>query len=116
VPGDLSGLAAVETDPKTIDYNGWQGVLTSNVVLWPKPYSIVMNTRASAALTTEQRDLLRRAGRAALAPELDHTISDAAAGLAAACRRGLVVLSNASAVDLAALRRAVRPVYDQLER
>src|SRR5262245_49432979 len=42
VPGDLAGFDAVEIDPNTIDYNGWEGVLTTNVVLWPKPYSIVM--------------------------------------------------------------------------
>jgi TRAP-type C4-dicarboxylate transport system substrate-binding protein len=116
VPGDLSGLDGVETDPKTVDYNGWRGVLTSNVVLWPKPYSIVMNRQAYEALTSEQRDVLSHAGRAALAPELGQTISDAAASLDAACRRGLLSLAIASPAELTALRRAVRRVYDELER
>ena len=116
VPGDLAGFDAVEVDPKTLDYNGWKGVLTTNVVLWPKPYSIVMNRRAFDALAERQQEILRDAGRAALAPELGETMHDAAAGLAQACRRGLVTLATASRSELAALRRAVQPVYDELAR
>jgi TRAP-type C4-dicarboxylate transport system substrate-binding protein len=116
VPGSLSGLDAVEIDPKTIAYNGWEGTLTTNVVLWPKPYSIVMNRRAYEALTAEQQELLRRAGREALAPELRQTVRDAAAGLAEACGLGGLSLATASAGDRAALRAAVQPGYDELER
>ena len=115
-PGDLAGFDAVEIDPKTVDYNGWKGVLTTNVVLWPKPYSIVMNRRAFEALTEGQQEILRDAGRAALAPELRQTMHDADAGLAEACRRGRVSLVTASPAQVAALRRAVQPVYDELAR
>jgi TRAP-type transport system periplasmic protein len=116
VPGDLAGFDAVEIDSNTLDYNGWKGVLTTNVVLWPKPYSIVMNRHAFDALTERHRELLRDAGRAALEPELEQTRHDAAAAFVQACRRGLVELATVSPSQLAALRRAVQPVYDELER
>jgi TRAP-type C4-dicarboxylate transport system substrate-binding protein len=116
VPGDLSGFDAAESDPKAVDYNGFEGVFTTNVVLWPRPWTIVMNRGAFDALTTEQQELLRRAGRGAIAPELDQIMQDAAASLAQACRRSLVSLAVASNADLAAFRRAVQPVYRRLER
>ena len=70
VPGVLSGLDGAEIDPEAIDYNSWEGALTINVVLWPKPYTIFMNRDAFDALTSEQQEILREAGREALAPEL----------------------------------------------
>jgi len=119
VPGDLSGLDGAELDPTTVVYNGFdqrRGWLTTNVVLWPKPYSIVMNRRAFAALTRDQRELLRRAGREAAEPERRQVESDAAAALAQACTAGKLVFTEASPGELAALRRSVRPVYDELAR
>jgi Bacterial extracellular solute-binding protein, family 7 len=119
VPGSLSGLDGVEIDPKTVAYNGWDrqgGFLTENVVLWPKPYSIVMNREAFEALDSEQQEILFAAGRAALVPELRQTERDAAAAMAEICRHGQLSLVTASAAELAALREAVQPVYDELER
>ena len=116
VSGSLSGLDAVEIDPHLIDYNDWQGVLTTNVVLWPKPFSIVMNRKAFERLTPEQREVLRSAGREALAPELRQIVRDGAEGLVEACEQGLISVASASAADVAALREAVQPVYDELER
>jgi len=116
VSGDLSGFDAAESDPKAVDYNGYEGVLTSNVVLWPRPWTIFMNRHAFDALTSEQQDLLRRAGREAIAPELHDTVQDTAASLVQACHRGLVSLVVASDSELADLRRAVQPVYRRLAR
>ena len=116
VPGVLSGLDGAESNPKAIDYNSWAGALTINVVLWPKPYTIVMNRDAFDALTSEQRELLRDAGREALAPELEELVHDSSEALSAACARGAITLASASAADLAALREAVEPVYEELER
>ena len=115
VPGILSGLDGAESNPKAIDYNSWEGALTTNVVLWPKPYTIVMNRGAFEALTSEQQEILREAGREALGPELDELVHDSSEALSAACARGALTLVSASAVDLAALREAVQPVYEELE-
>ena len=81
VPGVLSGLDGAESNPKAIDYNSWEGALTTNVVLWPKPYTIFMNRDAFDALTSEQQEILRDAGREALAPELEELVSDSAEAL-----------------------------------
>jgi TRAP-type C4-dicarboxylate transport system substrate-binding protein len=115
VPGVLSGLDGTDSNPKAIDYNSWEGALTANVVLWPKPYTIFMNRAAFDALTSEQREILRDAGRAAVAPELDETVHDSSESLSAACARGTLTLVSASAPELAALREAVQPVYEELE-
>lgn len=119
VGGSLSGLDGAELDATTIAYNGYDrsgGTLTTNVVLWPKPYSLVMNRSAHAALTDAQRQLLRRAGREAVGPELRQLARDEAASLAAMCERGGLELAVAAPDEVAALRAAVQPVYDELSR
>jgi TRAP-type C4-dicarboxylate transport system substrate-binding protein len=119
IAGSLSGLDGAELDPATIAYNGYdrmRATLTTNVVLWPKPFTIVMNRDAFGRLTPGQRALLRRAGRDAVAPELRQIARDDAAALAAACQGGALRLASASPRDLAALRRAVEPVYRDLAR
>jgi TRAP-type C4-dicarboxylate transport system substrate-binding protein len=115
VPGVLSGLDGTDSNPKAIDYNSWEGSLTTNVVLWPKPYTIVMNREAFDALTSEQQAVLRDAGRAAIAPELDETVYDSSESLRSACARGTLTLVSASAAEVAALREAMQPVYQELE-
>jgi TRAP-type C4-dicarboxylate transport system substrate-binding protein len=118
VSGSLSGLDGAELDPATIAYNDYdraRATLTTNVVLWPKPYSIVMNREAFEGLTPAQRTLLRRAGREAAAPELRQIAHDDAEALAAACERGGLRFATASPGDLAALRSALQPVYRDLE-
>ena len=115
VPGILSGLDGADSNAKAIDYNSWEGALTINVVLGPKPYTIVMNRDAFDALTSEQQELLRDAGREALAPELDEVARDGSEALSAACARGAITLVSASDADLAALREALHPVYEELE-
>jgi TRAP-type C4-dicarboxylate transport system substrate-binding protein len=115
VPGLLSGLDGTDMDPKSIDYNGWEGALTINVVLWPKPYTIFMNRDAFDALTSEQQEILRDAGREALASELDDLVRGGSDALSKACADGALALVSASAADRAALRKAVQPVYEELE-
>jgi hypothetical protein len=74
-----------------------------------------MNRDAFEALTSEQQEILRDAGRAAIAPELDETLHDSSESFAAACTRGTLTLVSASAAERAALREAVQPVYEELE-
>ena len=115
--GTLAGLDGVELDPATIAYNDYdRHALTANVVLWPKPFSIVMNRGAHDALSPGHRELLRRAGREARAAELRRVAGDEATAVAELCRRGRSSLVVATAADVAGLRAAVRPVYRELER
>jgi hypothetical protein len=108
-----------ELDLNTIAENGFDGhatSLTTNVVLWPRPQTIFANAATFARLTPTQRQILRRAGRAALAPEIARVVKDEGAALTAICGRGAVALDNASAAQVAALRRAVQPVYAELNK
>ena len=114
VPGDLGGLDGAELDPVTIAYNDYdRQALTTNVVLWPKPYTIVMNRTAFDSLTDEQQKLLRRAGREAIAPVLRQIERDEATAVGQLCTKLSFV--TATGRQRAALRAVVQPVYARLE-
>jgi Bacterial extracellular solute-binding protein, family 7 len=103
----------------TIAFNRYQEqarALTANVVFWPRAMTIVMNRRAFDALSPEQRDLLRRAGHEAAGPVVSLIRHDAEAWLASVCRRTDFALVRASRAERAALRQAVTPVYENLDR
>lgn len=114
VPGDLGGLDGAELDPTTIAFNDYnREMLTMNVVLWPKPFTIVMNRRAFDALTDDQQELLRRAGREAIAPELRQVERDETRAVSELCTELSFVSTTAR--DRATLRAAVQSVYVTLE-
>ena len=86
VSGTLGAADGAEADPTTIALNEFDGVaLTANVVFWPNPYSIVMNREAFDRLTPEQREILHRAGREALEPELRQIEQDEASAVSELC-------------------------------
>jgi TRAP-type C4-dicarboxylate transport system substrate-binding protein len=119
VPGHLSGFDGTEVDALAItenDYDNGARALTGNVVFWPKPQTIVMNRKAFSGLTPQQQRILRDAGREALAPELARIAHDQRLGLSVLCSDGRLPIATATSADLAALRSAVQPVYDQIER
>ena len=74
-----------------------------------------MNKKAFAALSDVQRDALRVAARHAVPATIAYDRKEEREATAILCRRKPTLL-KASDSDLAALRRAVRPVYDSLER
>jgi TRAP-type C4-dicarboxylate transport system substrate-binding protein len=119
LPGDVAGLDAAELDFATIAQNNYDKLARSflgNVVLWPRVELIVMNRDTFEALTSEQQEILRRAGRDVLGAELARLEREERAGLVAVCERGARSLVTASVADLRSLREAVQPVYDELER
>ena len=75
-----------------------------------------MNREAFAALEPQQRNILLRAGREALEPELARIQRDEERALGIVCRRGKLALVTASTSQVAALRNALQPVYEELER
>jgi TRAP-type C4-dicarboxylate transport system substrate-binding protein len=90
---------------------GW--TVPANVILFGKANSVVANTEALEELTVEQRDVLRRGAE----QTVQHAIEEAPSERALArqfCAAGRIVL--ATPAQLAELRLAARPVYDQLER
>lgn len=115
--GEIDGLDGIEQQVDAIQGNRYDAVakyLTTNVNLWPRPSVIFMNRHAYAALGETHRRALTEAASSALAPTLALQRGDAEEAAAILCRRG-VTFVTASDADIAALRRAVRPVYQRLE-
>jgi TRAP-type C4-dicarboxylate transport system substrate-binding protein len=118
VPGDVDGLDGAELDLGTIAGNGYDRAgssVTANVALWPRAQTVVMNRRAFNALTPRQRQILLAAGGQALQPELARVERDGRQALSALCQGGRLALPTATPDELAALRAAVQPLYDQLD-
>jgi TRAP-type transport system periplasmic protein len=115
----LSALDGAELDLSTVALVGYDAPgtrITANIVLWPRSVTIFANGEAFGRLAPAQQDILRRAGREAVAPDLEHIAESEESGLEAICARGKAALLEASPTDVAALRRAVEPVYATLER
>jgi TRAP-type transport system periplasmic protein len=116
--GAIDAYDGIEQQVESIDNNGYDKhdkYLTSNVNLWPRPLVLFMNREAFDKLSGRQRAALRDAARAALPATLAAEQANEREGAASLCRRG-VSFVTASNADLAALRRAVQPVYDRLQR
>jgi TRAP-type C4-dicarboxylate transport system substrate-binding protein len=118
-PGSISQLDGAELGAVTIASNAYQDsarALTANVVFWPRAMTIVMNRDAFHALTPRQQGVLLRAGLEA-ASAVEHVIRhETQTWLSAVCRKSRFAFVHASPSDRAALRRAVAPVYDELEQ
>lgn len=108
-----------ELDLATIEGQGYATSVTSltgNVVLWPRAFVVVANRKVFARLTTEQREILRTAGREALAPAIRRLGIEEHDEASILCRRDQLTPLQATTRELAELRAAVRPVYATLER
>ena len=115
--GGIDGLDGVEQQVEAIQGNLYDSVakyLTTNVNLWPRLLVIFMDRQAYAALGEPHRRALTEAARSALGPTLALQRSDEEEAAAILCRRG-VTFVTATDADIAALRRAVQPVYRRLE-
>jgi TRAP-type C4-dicarboxylate transport system substrate-binding protein len=116
--GPLRGLDGAELDLGGIAWNEYDlqaKAVTANVTLWPRPVTVVINRTVFESLTPRQQDALQQAGSSVISRQLHYRQLLSGDDRYILCRRGLRFL-HASSQDLAALRRAVQPVYDQLER
>src|SRR5215469_18736425 len=116
--GPITGFGGVEQQISSIAGNQYDRAgkyLTANVNLWPRPLVLFANGNTWARLTTAQRHILSQAVTDDQPAETNFLRGDERTSIAILCRRGLPFL-DASPADLAALRRAVQPVYAQLER
>ena len=75
-----------------------------------------MNRDAYDALSDDQREALRAAGRAALRPAIERVQQFDKEALGVLCNRGEVALRTATNSQLAALRAATAALSDDLER
>jgi TRAP-type transport system periplasmic protein len=115
----ITGLDGIEQPISSIQgdqYDKAGKYLTANANLWPLPLVLFANGKAWAMLTPAQRRILRQAVTDNQATEMNVVRSNERTDTASLCRTGLLHFLTASPADLAALRRAVQPVYDQLQR
>lgn len=87
---------------------------TANVALWPQFDVLIANPRWLASLTAQQRGWLQQAARAAAGDSVALAASGSAAYLRQACAIGARFVT-ATPADLAALRRSLSAVYQNLE-
>jgi TRAP-type C4-dicarboxylate transport system substrate-binding protein len=116
--GPLRGLDGAELDLGAINWNEYDlqaKAVTANLTFWPRPVTVVINRTVFESLTPRQQEALRQAGSSVISRQLHYRQLLSGEDRHILCRRGLRFL-HASSQDLAALRRAVQPVYDQLER
>jgi TRAP-type C4-dicarboxylate transport system substrate-binding protein len=88
--------------------------VTANVNLWPRTTAVIANTKRFSRLTSEQQGWLRQAAADAASRSTGMFDQDGQI-TAALCKLGAHI-SNATEQQLAALRRALEPVYVELER
>lgn len=114
----VAGLGGIEQQISQIQDTGYDQAgkyLTANVSLWPRPLVLFASSKTWAALTPAQRRILQQAITDDLTADTQVVRDNEHTDTAILCRRGLRFVTAAPA-DLAALRRAVQPVYHQLER
>jgi TRAP-type transport system periplasmic protein len=113
----LTGVDGIEQQVASIESNAYDAAAKylTDISLWPRPVVVFMNARAFGALPPSQRGVLREAVRTVIPEAADITRAQERAATAALCRRG-VEFPFVSGADLAAIRRALAPVYASLEQ
>ena len=116
--GKIDRFDGIEQQTASIDGNRYDRIgkrFTANVNLWPRPLVIFAGEKVFDALSPDQRNALRQAVANVIPAQTAALRRDEQEAAGNLCRRGLE-FETASRDDLAALRTAVRPVYDSLAR
>jgi TRAP-type C4-dicarboxylate transport system substrate-binding protein len=115
----IAGLDGIEQPVSWIQGSRYDRVgkyLTTNVVLWAQPIVLFANGSAFARLTPGQRRALKQAASHDVTGQTKVVADYERSDTASLCAHERLRFLAARATDLAALRRAARPVYEQLER
>lgn len=108
-------LGGVEFDIAQYEANGFTreaGMVTANVVLWPKVFVLAMSQKRYDSLTDEQRGWVVQAARQASQVSTEATYDETTVARDL-CDEGVRFVA-ASDAQLAALRTALEPVLDRL--
>ena len=119
VEGDVSRLGAMEAQIASVQGNGYDAYdpfFAANVELWPRPLVLFANSKAFARLSASQRGALREAAAASARTETGTVLNLERQAMATLCRAGRIRVGVATTSDIEALRRAVQPVYQWLDR
>jgi TRAP-type transport system periplasmic protein len=115
---DLSTFDGAEANLFSVDVDGYYRIarsITTDVVLWPRALTVVMNRAAYRKLDRTERAILRRAAAEALPSIMLRLGTEERGATASVCSKS-VRLIRATPTEVAALRAAVAPVFAQLER
>lgn len=110
----FDGIEYTVSDIEGSGYDDQAKYLTTNVVFWPRPIVIFANHAAFARLSGAQRRILKQAVADDRTAETRERISAERTDTELLCGRRKLRFVTATRADIAALRRAVRPVYTQL--
>jgi TRAP-type C4-dicarboxylate transport system substrate-binding protein len=115
---DVTRYDGLEQRVSTIDawYSRHGGYLSANVNLWPRPLVLFANAKVFASLTAAQQRALHQAATGLIRAQTAHVVALDRESGGNICRAASVTLQTATARDLARLRRAVQPVYRDLEQ
>jgi len=113
---NFDGIEYTVSDIQGSGYDGPGKYLTANVVLWPRPIVIFASRAAFSRLTPSQQRILKQAVADDRTAATKARIRAERTDTEILCGRRKLRFVSASPGDIAALRRAVRPVYAQLER
>jgi TRAP-type C4-dicarboxylate transport system substrate-binding protein len=114
--GAIRGFDGAELDISTTEnYSADMKFVTANVNLWPRPVVVFAKRTVFDSLTGEQQAILRRAVATVASRAVEAVWAKDRENAILLCGRG-VAFREASQDDLDALRQAVQPVYDELER
>lgn len=119
VGADISGVDGYEQQLASVWGNHYEEAGARNVVgnlnLWPRPLVIFAGKAAYDRLDQSQRKVLQRAAAAAVEPAEQASRQEDRSAAANLCRGG-IELPEASDAELAALRQALTPVYDEIAK
>jgi TRAP-type C4-dicarboxylate transport system substrate-binding protein len=117
IPGSpLSDYDAIAMQFQAIFGRGYHleaNAVTSNLIMWPAPSVIVVNTAVFESLTDSQQQALHAAAGDTMTEMFEAVRTDEDGALAALCDAGLPIVT-ASDEQLAVIRAAVQPVYDEI--
>ncbi len=113
---DLGGAEQHISNIQGYQYDRVGRYLTANVMLWPRPLVVFANGSAFAKLTLAEQRILRQAVSDAHPAETRFVVGNERDDTASLCRSHRLRFLTATGAELVALRRAVQPMYDQLER
>jgi TRAP-type C4-dicarboxylate transport system substrate-binding protein len=105
-------VAAIENG--RLDADGSR--LMTNVNLWPRPLVVFAGAPAYSRLSGDEREILRAAAANAVSAKIAAERDLEAETGTNLCRKSRAVFDSATPEQLQALRRAVEPVYRELER
>lgn len=111
--GELGGLEAMWWSYASNNYPQFAPYITANVTLWPRTWVLFADPDMLRELGGKARGWLTQAADETAAWSLEHASDNEPAEIARACVAGARVAS-ASPEEVAALRVAVEPVYNEL--